>query len=112
MPRIARLDLPGLLQHVIIRGIEKREIFLDDRDREFFLNRLSTLLKETGAKCLAWSILSNHFHLLLVPTKTSLASFMRRLLTGYAVYFNRRHNRSGHLFQDRRTLRGRTFLFD
>ncbi|WP_298267079.1 transposase [Geobacter sp.] len=45
--------------------------------------------------------MTNHFHLLLRPTKTTLAAFMRRLLTGYAVSFNLRHNRSGHLFQNR-----------
>ena len=101
MPRSARLDMPGLLQHVIVRGIEKREIFNDDQDREFFVNRLTNLLKDTGVKCFAWALLSNHAHVLLLPTSTSLALFMRRLLTGYAVYFNRRHNRSGHLFQNR-----------
>jgi REP element-mobilizing transposase RayT len=101
MPRSARLDVPCILQHVIVRGIEKRDIFLDDRDREFFANRLSSLLKETEVRCFAWSILSNHFHLLLMPMRSTLASFMRRLLTGYAVYFNRQHSRSGHLFQNR-----------
>jgi putative transposase len=93
--------MPGLLQHVIVRGMEKREIFIDVRDRGFFVNRLSTLLQDTGVKCYAWSLLSNHVHILVMPTSTSLALFMRRLLTGYAVYFNRRHNRSGHLFQNR-----------
>jgi len=48
MPRSARLDQPGLLQHVIVRGIEKRDIFLDDEDRDDFVRRLSTLLLETG----------------------------------------------------------------
>ncbi len=47
MPRSARLDQPGLLQHVIVRGIEKRDIFLDDGDRDDFVRRLSTLLLET-----------------------------------------------------------------
>lgn len=101
MPRSARLDIPGLLQHVIVRGIEKRKIFLDELDREFFVNRLTSLLKETEVRCYAWALIPNHFHLLLMPTRTSLASFMRRLLTGYAVHFNRLHNRAGHLFQNR-----------
>jgi putative transposase len=101
MPRSARLDMPGLLQHVIVRGIEKRDIFLEDGDREFFVERLSALLKETEVRCYAWALMSNHFHLLLMPTRCSLATFMRRLLTGYAVYFNREHNRTGHLFQNR-----------
>jgi REP element-mobilizing transposase RayT len=101
MPRLARLDIAGLLQHVIVRGIEQRDIFNDDRDRQLFVDRFSSLLFETGVRCYAWALLSNHFHLLLMPTTTPLSLFMRRLLTGYAVSFNRRHNRSGHLFQNR-----------
>lgn len=101
MPRHARIDIPGLLQHVIVRGIERRNIFLSDDDREDFVSRLATLLKETATVCYAWTLLDNHFHLLLMPTKTTLAVLMRRLLTGYAVSFNLRHKRSGHLFQNR-----------
>jgi putative transposase len=101
MPRSARIDMPGLLQHVIVRGIEKRKIFIDDRDRAFFANRLTVLLKETGVRCYAWALIPNHFHLLLMPTHGNLASFMRRLLTSYAVHFNRQHSRTGHLFQNR-----------
>ncbi len=52
-------------------------------------------------ECFAWALLDNHFHLLVKPGPRSLAQFMRRLLTGYAVAFNLRHNRSGHLFQNR-----------
>jgi len=101
MPRLARLDIAGLLQHVIVRGIERCDIFNDDQDRQLFAARFSTLLSETGMRCYAWALLSNHLHLLLMPTTTSLSHFMRRLLTGYAVSYNRRHKRSGHLFQNR-----------
>jgi REP element-mobilizing transposase RayT len=101
MPRSARIDIPGLLQHVIVRGIERRSIFLDDQDREEFLSRFSFLLRETETDCYAWALLDNHFHLLLKSKKSTLAAFMRRLLTGYAVTFNLRHSRSGHLFQNR-----------
>ena len=101
MPRLARLDIFGLLQHVIVRGIEGRDIFNNDHDRQLFVDRLSSLLSETGVRCYAWALLSNHFHLLLMPTSTPLSYFMRRLLTGYAVSFNRRNKRSGHLFQNR-----------
>jgi putative transposase len=85
----------------MVRGIEKRDIFIDDRDRTAFVDRLSYLLMKTGTDCLAWSLLSNHAHLLLRPTKGKLADMMRRLLTGYAVFFNLRHDRCGHLFQNR-----------
>lgn len=101
MPRHARIDLPNLLQHVICRGIERRSIFLTDGDREDFLRRLGRLLTETRTICLAWALLDNHFHLLLRPTEIALSVFMRRLLTGYAVVFNQRHKRAGHLFQNR-----------
>ena len=101
MPRTARLDMPGLLQHVIIRGVNRCDIFRDDADRQRFLQRFSSLLVQTGTDCLAWSLLTNHCHLLLRPRNSCLAPLMRRLLTGYAVYFNLRHKRSGHLFQNR-----------
>jgi putative transposase len=101
MPRTARIDISGLLQHVMVRGIEKRDIFLDEDDKALFVERLSKLLIDTGTECLAWALMSNHFHLLLRPHSTKLSFFMRRLLTGYAVVFNLRHHRSGHLFQNR-----------
>jgi putative transposase len=101
MPRTARLDLPDLLQHVIVRGVDRCDIFSDDFDRRRFLQSFSKLLVQTGFDCLAWSLMTNHFHLLLRPRKTRLAPFMRKLLTGYAIYFNLRHKRSGHLFQNR-----------
>lgn len=101
MPRLARLDMPGLLQHVIVRGVEKRDIFHDERDKRQFLDRFSDLLIETETLCYAWSLITNHFHLLLQPTRFKLSLIMRRLLTGYAVTFNLRHDRVGHLFQNR-----------
>jgi REP element-mobilizing transposase RayT len=83
------------------RGIERREIFKDDKDRKSFLNRLTTILEETQTQCFAWALIPNHFHLLLHTGATPLSKVMRRLMTGYAVSFNRRHKRSGHLFQNR-----------
>jgi len=101
MPRKARLDMPNLLQHVIVRGIEKRAIFLDKKDYAFFCQYLATVLEETRTECFAWALIPNHFHLLVQPMETQLSLFMRRLLTRYAVNFNLRHQRSGHLFQNR-----------
>jgi len=89
MPRVARLDTPGLLHHVMIRGIERRKIFRDDGDREDFIERLSDLLPETGTQCYAWSFLSNHAHFLFRSGPQGIATLMRRLLTGYAISFNR-----------------------
>ena len=101
MPRQARLDAPGLLQHVMARGIERRKLFRDDKDRKSFLNRLTLILEETQTQCYAWALIPNHFHLLLRTGPTPLSKVMRRLMTGYAVTFNKRHKRSGHLFQNR-----------
>ncbi|BBA68716.1 hypothetical protein YM18_0158 [Geobacter sulfurreducens] len=101
MPRQPRLDIPNILHHVIVRGIERRDIFDDDHNRARFVSRLSELLTQSGTRCFAWALMSNHFHLLLMPTTVPLAQTMRRLLTGHAVYFNRRHKRTGHLFQNR-----------
>jgi putative transposase len=101
MPRQSRLEIPDLLHHVIVRGIEKRDIFADDADKERFIARLSDLLTKGSTKCFAWSLMTNHLHLLLMPTTVPLSDTMRRLLTSYAVYFNRKYQRSGHLFQNR-----------
>ena len=101
MPRQARLDAPGVLQHVMARGIERRKIFWDDKDRSSFLERLAVILEETQTQCYAWALIPNHFHLLLRTGPTPLSKVMRRLMTGYAVTFNHRHRRAGHLFQNR-----------
>ena len=101
MPRQPRLDAPGLLQHVMARGIEPRKIFFDDKDRESFLERFAGILEETQTQCYAWALIPNHFHLLLRTGPTPLSKVMRKLMTGYAVTFNKRHKRAGHLFQNR-----------
>jgi len=101
MPRNARIDAPGALNHIIVRGIERRKIFEDDTDRINFIDRLGKVLSETGTKCFAWALIPNHFHLLLRTGACPLSTVMRRLLTGHAMNFNRRHRRSGQLFQNR-----------
>ena len=101
MPRKARIDAPGALHHIIVRGIERRNIFEDDTDRLNFLDRLGKILGETSTQCFAWALIPNHFHLLLRTGAYPLSTVMRRLLTGHAMNFNRRHNRIGQLFQNR-----------
>jgi putative transposase len=101
MPRQPRLDVEGALHHVIVRGIERSPIFKDNKDRQRFVDRVARLVGETGTKVYAWALIPNHFHLLLRSGPSGLPAFMRRLLTGYAVTFNKRHKRSGHLFQNR-----------
>lgn len=101
MPRQARLDAPGTLHHVMIRGIERSPIFKDDQDRLDFTSRMGMLAKETGTKILAWALMRNHVHLLFFSGSAGISKFIRRLLTGYALRYNRRHRRNGHLFQNR-----------
>jgi len=101
MPRLARLDAPGVLHHIMISGIERRKIFKDNLNKDNFLDRLGTLLPKTRITCYAWALLSNHAHFLFRTGDIPLSTLMRRLLTGYAVSFNRRHKRHGQLFQNR-----------
>ena len=101
MPRKARIDAPGALHHIICRGIERRDIFRDDKDRNNFIERFGRLVSESKTVCYAWALLPNHFHLLLRTGNVPIATIMCRLLTGYAVTFNHRHRRTGHLFQNR-----------
>lgn len=86
---------------MIVRGIERRRVFESDRDREDFLARLEKIILEGKAKCFAWALIPNHAHILLRTGSTLLSKMMRRLLTGYAVSFNLRYERAGHLFQNR-----------
>ncbi len=101
MPRQARLDAPGTLHHVIIRGIERRKIVSNDRDRRDFISRMGKIALETKTIIYAWALMTNHAHILLRSGPSGLPQYMRRLLTGYAVSYNRSHRRHGHLFQNR-----------
>src|SRR5574342_538251 len=101
MPRQARLDAPGTLHHVMVRGIERTVLFRDDPDREDFLARVAALAAAGAFTIYAWALLPNHAHLLVQTGQRPLARSMRSLLTGYAGAFNRRHKRVGHLFQNR-----------
>lgn len=101
MPRQPRLDAAGILHHVMIRGIERRNIFRNAKDRKDLIDRLLSLLPETQTACYAWSFMPNHAHFLLRSGPFGIAHLMRRLLTGYVVSFNKRHGRTGQLFQNR-----------
>jgi REP element-mobilizing transposase RayT len=83
------------------RGIEKNPIFLNNKDRNDFINRLSMLVEQGAIEVYAWALMPNHFHLLLKTKNRPLSSSMRKILTGYVVNYNRRHKRYGHLFQNR-----------
>jgi len=85
----------------MVRGIDRQRIFLSDADRSDLLSRLREGVLRSGLRVYAWALMSNHFHVLLRSGSQGLSTTMRRLLTGYAVRFNRRHRRWGHLFQNR-----------
>jgi REP element-mobilizing transposase RayT len=89
------------LHHVIVRGIEKRQIVDDDKDSKSFVDRMGSLALETDTAIYAWALMGNHAHILLRSGPLGLSKYMKRLLTGYAVFYNRRHGRHGHLFQNR-----------
>jgi len=101
MPRGPRLDCPGVLQHIIARGIERRRIFRSDLDRRDFLDRLETEVSASAWAVYAWCLMPNHVHLLARTGTTPVSCVMQRLLAGYATAFNRRRHRCGHLFQNR-----------
>ncbi len=101
MPRGPRLDAPGTLHHVMLRGIERRRIVDNDTDREDFVTRMGTVAMDTETAIYAWALMTNHAHILLRSGTAGLPAFMRRFLSGYALVYNRRHRRHGHLFQNR-----------
>ena len=101
MPRQARLDVPGALHHIMVRGIDKSKIFRDDEDKARFLERLGQNVEEGKSAVYAWALMDNHVHILFKSGKDGISTVMRKLLTWYAQYFNRRHRRTGHLFENR-----------
>jgi REP element-mobilizing transposase RayT len=101
MPRQARLDAPGTLHHVIIRGLESRKVVGDREDRGNFVSRMGKIASDTETVIYAWALMPNHAHILLRSGPHGLSKYMRRFLTGYAITYNRRHTRYGHLFQNR-----------
>ncbi|MFH1504063.1 MAG: transposase [Candidatus Omnitrophota bacterium] len=101
MPRGKRLNVIGGVYHLFTRGIERKEIFKDDTDREEFLTRFEDALDKTKSVCYAWVLMPNHIHLMIRTGKGSLSDIARRILTGYAIYFNARYKRRGYLYQNR-----------
>lgn len=101
MARKARIHIPGIFQHVMARGIEGRDLFSDDEDRNVFLHLLEITLKRFEYSCFAWALMNNHYHLLLRISDKPIGTMMRQLNSLYARYYGRRHDRKGYLFQDR-----------
>ena len=101
MARPLRLEFPGALWHVLNRGVERRTIYLDDADRRAFLRLLQQSVTKSRWQLHAYVLMSNHYHLLFQTPEPTLSKGMKDLDGDYACYFNRRHSRTGHLFQGR-----------
>jgi REP element-mobilizing transposase RayT len=101
MARPLRLEAPGHFFHVLARGNAKHPIFLDDRDRERFLDTLGEAVFRFEVRCHAYCLMANHYHLLLQPMRETLSRAVRHLNGVYSQRFNRRHERVGHVFAGR-----------
>ncbi|MEZ5318993.1 MAG: transposase [Vicinamibacterales bacterium] len=101
MARPARIEFAAAMHHVMARGVEKRIIFLDDRDRRTFLATLDETAARFDWRVWAYCLMANHYHLLVQTMRPTLSRGMRDLNGAYSQGFNRRHDRVGHLFQGR-----------
>jgi putative transposase len=101
MARPLRIQYPNAVYHVTCRGNERQGIFKDDEDRKRFLQILVQSINIYSVKLYSYILMSNHFHLLLETPKANLSEFMRKFNITYTGYFNRRHDRVGHLYQGR-----------
>jgi REP element-mobilizing transposase RayT len=101
MTRPLRLHAPGLLHHVFARGNAKACIFADACDYTAFLELLGQALPRFAARCVAYCLLGNHYHVLLVPGEHRLSRLLQQVNSAYCQRFNRRHDRVGHVLQGR-----------
>lgn len=103
MPRGPRISFENAFYHVFNRGLNKQKIFLDDQDYITFLKRLLSLKKEKhfDHTIYTYILMPNHFHLLIQTRKISISKVMTSLLTSYSMYFNRKYERAGFVFQNR-----------
>lgn len=102
MPRSVRIVIPELAHHVIQRGNRRQPIFFSDLDRQAYLDLLAIYCKKSGTRCLAWCLMDNHVHLVLVPsTADGLRAALAPIHTAYSQRINAAQSSSGHLFQGR-----------
>jgi len=101
MPRTARKVSTTGIYHVMVRGIDKRDIFLKVRDCRKFLSFIEKAREKSDFQVLGYCLMPNHVHLLLKTEADPVGDVMRRITVGYAQYHNLAHNRFGHLFQNR-----------
>lgn len=100
MARKERMTEPGYY-HVISRGVEKRNVFLDEQDYNYFLDILLEIFKKYNVTLHSYTLMSNHYHLLLQTHEQNISDVMRRVNSLYSIYFNKKYERVGHLWQGR-----------
>lgn len=93
MPRKLRIQFPGAIYHVTVRGNERRDIFTDVRERRRFLEKLEEYAEKHDIRIFLYCLMKKHFHLLLQTPRGNLSRFMAPLLTSYSLFFNLRHGR-------------------
>jgi REP element-mobilizing transposase RayT len=101
MPRPPRIEAPDALYHVTGRGVMKAAIVLDDHDRVRWIDYLREAVKRFGLELYAFALMDNHFHLFVAAPQANMGKAMQYINGAYAMYFNTRHERSGHLFERR-----------
>lgn len=101
MGRPIRIEYPGAFYHVFSRGNQKLPIFFSDEDQCYFIDCLRSACKKFGVVVHAYCLMPNHFHLFLETMMANLSEIMQYLITNYVLYFNKKHERCGHLFQSR-----------
>ncbi len=101
MARPLRIEYPGAFYHVTARGNERKDIFLDDSDREKLLSYLETAFPRYKAAIHVYCLMSNHYHLLIETPEGNLSQIMRHINGAYTTYVNSKRQRTGHLFQGR-----------
>lgn len=101
MSRRARKLVDSGTYHIMLRGIEKKYIFIDDEDKQRIIDTILRKREMDGFKLYSYCIMDNHIHLLIKENKETISKTIKRIGTSYAYYFNKKYNRIGHLFQDR-----------
>ncbi|MBW1920759.1 MAG: transposase [Deltaproteobacteria bacterium] len=101
MPRPHRINIKGGFYHILTRGNNRQDIFFADTDEERFLGYLEKYAAVFKYKVHCYCLMPNHIHLLLETEEANLSKIMQRLLSAYTLYFNKKHNQTGHLFQGR-----------
>jgi REP element-mobilizing transposase RayT len=101
MARPLRLEIPGAYYHVLARGNARQDIFLDDQDRIRFLSTLGESVHRHGLLVHGYCLMPNHYHLIIQTVRPEISLAFKRLNGIYSQFFNRRHERVGHVFQGR-----------